>query len=69
MPGTYFVIEYGPSEMVCWRQSALSGTYWSYSIGRADENGIARMFGKSGAGWMRWKTSVVAFGALTPETA
>ena len=39
-----------------------------YSIGRADENPIARIFGKSGAGLVRWKTSVNAFFATTPDT-
>ncbi len=26
LPGTYWVIWYGPSEIVCWRNCALSGT-------------------------------------------
>src|SRR5579871_5203073 len=41
--GTYEVIWYGPSEMVCWSSCRLFGTYLSYSTGRAEVNGIAIM--------------------------
>src|SRR5205085_2624729 len=47
---------------------ALSGTYFMYSTGLADENDIARMLGKSGAGSTRWKTIVSADGAETPAS-
>ena len=48
--GTYEVILYGPSEIVCCRIGALSGTYCSYSTGRAELKPMARMLLKSGAG-------------------
>src|SRR5262245_13104959 len=64
--GTYFVILYGPSESVCCRNCALSGTYFMYSTGRAEENGSARMFRKSGAGLIRWITSVSGPFATVP---
>src|SRR6266568_4467640 len=41
--GTYEVIWYGPSEIVCWSSCRLFGTYLSYSSGRAEEKGIASM--------------------------
>ena len=41
--GTYEVIWYGPSEIVCWSSCRLFGTYLSYSTGRAEVNGIASM--------------------------
>src|SRR5215471_20273635 len=66
--GTYFVILYGPSESVCCRIGALSGTYFWYSTGRADEKLIARMFSQSGAGETRRKTTVSVDGAETPGT-
>src|SRR5215472_6326009 len=43
----YWVIAYGPSDSVCCRNCALSGTYWSYSAGRADANVLAMMLRKS----------------------
>src|SRR5262249_58665243 len=65
-PATYFEIRYGPSEIVCCRSCALSGTYCMYSTGRAEVKPIARMFGKSGAGARRGKTRGGALGATTP---
>jgi hypothetical protein len=40
-----------------------------YSTGRAEENPIARMFGKSGAGVLSRKTIVRSFFARTPGSA
>src|SRR5215469_16318720 len=37
----YWVIAYGPSDIVCCRNCALSGMYLSYSTGRADANVLA----------------------------
>src|SRR5262249_49205249 len=66
--GTYFVIMYGPSERVCWRICALSGTYFMYSTGRAEEKLMARMFRKSGAGFTSLNTTLVELGAETPAS-
>src|SRR5262249_5600788 len=66
--GTYLTIWYGPSESVCCRNWALSGTYFMYSTGLAEEKPIARMLGKSGAGFVRRKAIVRSFFATRPGT-
>src|SRR5215469_18582622 len=55
----YEVIAYGPSDIVCCRNCALSGRKESYSTGRAEANGMARMLRKSLAGWVRVNWMVV----------
>src|SRR5215470_6734853 len=44
----------------------LSGTYLSYSTGRAEVNGIDTISGKSAAGDSRLNTIVVGFGVSMP---
>src|ERR1700733_4235343 len=65
--GMYCEIWYGPSEMVCCLNWALSGRYWLYSTGLADANGMARMFRKSAAGPLSLNRRVIEFGVLMPE--
>ena len=62
LPATYDVILYGPSESVCWRNWALSGTYFMYSTGRAEQKPIVRMYRKSGVELSRWNVSVEVVG-------
>src|SRR5262252_1937264 len=65
--GVYELIMYGPSDIMCWRMIRLSGTKLSYSTGRAELNGMARMYRKSAAGCTRRNTSVEEFGVEIPE--
>ena len=61
------LMAYGPSDSVCCRNGAPSGTYFRYSTGAADANGRARMLRKSLAGWVRLITTVDRSGVVTPE--
>ena len=65
--GMYVVIAYGPSDSVFCLNCGLSGRYLSYSTGRAEANGMARMLRKSFAGWVSVKLIVEEFGVLMPE--
>src|SRR6476620_8739987 len=65
--GWWLVMAYGPSDSVCCRNVAPSGTYSRYSTGAADANGRARMLRKSLAGWVRLITTVDRSGVVTPE--
>ncbi len=69
LPATYDVIRYGPSESVCCRNVALSGTYCMYSTGRAEQKPMVRMEGKSGVELFRWNVRVVSLVATTPGRA
>ena len=63
---TYDVISYGPSDSVCWRKGALSGTYCMYSMGLAEQKPMVRMYGKSGVELSRWNVRVSGAVATTP---
>src|SRR6185437_4168292 len=68
LPAVYDVISYGPSDRVCCRKVALSGTYFMYSIGRAEQKPMVRMYRKSGVELSRWNVSVVGLVATTPAS-
>ena len=66
LPAAYDVIWYGPSDRVCCRKVALSGTYFMYSMGRAEQKPMVRMYVKSGVELSRWKVRVCGAVATTP---
>jgi len=64
--GTYEVIWYGPSAIMCCADAALPGRYFSLSMGAGLHESMVIAPGRYEDGWVRWIVSVSPF-ALTPE--
>src|SRR5215475_8989840 len=66
LPGTYEVIWYGPSAIMCCADAALPGRYFSLSIGAGDHESIVIAPARYAAGSVRWTVSCSPL-AVTPE--